>query len=130
MAFESTMTLKTYVAKTGPEGHFQSSLYVTLICISAYINKVANTNPPLLRFMNSMSHTCAQPKQSFTVMSMFLWETCSQPDPKFDKHLAGRARRLTFVVTGTGLRQERGLLNQPAIQRPFINPLNGLGCGT
>ncbi|KAI4830809.1 hypothetical protein KUCAC02_002416, partial [Chaenocephalus aceratus] len=48
--------------------------------------------------------------------------------PLFDQHLAGQARRLgECAVARTGQRQERGLLNQPAIQRPSINPPNGLG---
>lgn len=57
-----------------------------LIChsdlyLSAYINNVADTKAPLLRFMNSISHTCARPRQSSTVMSVFLWQARPQPDP-------------------------------------------------
>lgn len=57
-----------------------------LIChsdlyLNAYINNRADTKAPLLRFMNSISNTCAQPRQSCTVMSVFLWQARPQPDP-------------------------------------------------
>lgn len=67
----------------------------------------------------------------FTEVSVLLWQVRPRPDPQSDEHLAGQARRLgECVVARTGQRQERGLLNQPAIQRPSINPPNGLGWGT
>lgn len=44
----------------------------TDLYLSAYINKLANTNAPLPGFMNSISHTCTKPRHGFTVVSVFL----------------------------------------------------------
>lgn len=75
--------------------------------------------------------TCTRPRHGFTVHCVCVSLADASPArPWSDEHLVGQARRLgERVVAWTGQRQERGLLNQPAIQRPSINPPNGLGWG-
>lgn len=103
----------------------------TDLYLGAYINKVANTAPPLPGFMNSILRTCTRPRRSSTEVSLFLLPTRPRLDPGLMNIWPVGARRLEgCVVAWTGRRQERGLLNQPVIQRPSINPPNGLGCGT
>lgn len=96
--------------------------------LNAHINKVANTGAPLPGFMNTISHLYPAQACSYLGVCVSLADTSPpQSDPSLTTF--GRSGETSRGVCG-GQRQERGLLNQPAIKRPSINPPNGLGCGT
>lgn len=107
-------------------GHSQSSLYVSLICISV----------PILTWCPAPMHPCLALNHTpvlnpdMASLRCLLYRTRPQLDPCL-KDLASHARRLEErAVAWIGQRQERGRLNQPAGRRPSINPPNGLGWRT